>query len=374
MGGNSRCCTTRPYTILQPMEAMPVTGPSNARRRVFVQDDGFGRVTELVRGSALEILPRARAAGGDPESWEAEVVVIGTQPENVVAVRDLVNRMSTGAKTRVPVLVVTPCSTGVHRERMLEAGAADVVGDPTVRELELRVYRLADLHRSKRGADERVRKLEELMRERAAELEDARVQILERLARAAEYRDDDTGEHTRRVGALSGAIALELGMPPEEAEMVSRAAPLHDVGKIGISDGILLKPGRLTPKEVEVMRSHAMIGAQMLSGTDIPLLNLAATIALTHHEHWDGHGYPEGKSGGDIPLVGRIVAAADVFDALTTRRPYKDAWSIEETVAELEAERGRHLDPHVTDALLSLVDRNLLPPLIRKNLSAGRLN
>lgn len=372
--GNGGCWIQRSNRPAIPGEHIPVSGPSNIRPRVLVQDDSSGRVTELLNDCFVEMFAHGRDTCGELGSSRAEVVVLRTQPENVAAVRDLVCRLSMHVDRSIPMLVVTACSTRHHREQMLEAGATDVVDDPTGRELELRVGRLAHLYRSKREADERVMQLEEGMKKRDAELEDARVQVLERLARAAEYRDDDTGEHTRRVGALSGAIALELGVPPEQAEMVARAAPLHDVGKIGIADGILLKPGRLTSKEVEVMRSHAVIGAQMLSGTEIPLLNLAATIALSHHEHWDGNGYPEGKSGGDIPLVGRIVAAADVFDALTTRRPYKEAWSIDETVAELEAERGRHLDPDVTDALLSLIDRDALPPLIRKHLTAGSPN
>jgi PAS domain S-box-containing protein/putative nucleotidyltransferase with HDIG domain len=185
-------------------------------------------------------------------------------------------------------------------------------------------------------------------------LQAAQHEALQRLAIAAEYRDDETGQHTRRVGDLSARLAAELGLAAEEVELLRRAAPLHDVGKIGIPDTILLKPGRLTPDEFDQVKTHTVIGAKMLAGGGFPLLETAECIARSHHERWDGTGYPAGLAGGDIPLAGRIVAIADVFDALTHNRPYKSAWSKEEGLAEIEAQRGRQFDPELVDAFRML--------------------
>ena len=309
---------------------------------------------------------REPAIGAPDDLAAAEVLVLHLEEPEADDVASLVASLK--ARSSAPILALLGASTLRTRERVLEAGAADVVAGPcSERELRLRVARLLESRAAIRQLEHRARELELTVEKRDAELEDARVQILERLARAAEYRDDETGEHTRRVGALAAALAEGVGMPAEEVTLIERAAPLHDVGKIGVPDGILLKPGRLSQKEMEVMQAHTGIGARMLSGTDIRLLNLAATIAFTHHEHWDGNGYPEGMRGDDIPLPGRLVAVADVFDALTTKRPYKRAWPLEEAVAELEAQRGRHLDPDITDIALSLVLRDALPDPIREH-------
>jgi PAS domain S-box-containing protein len=188
----------------------------------------------------------------------------------------------------------------------------------------------------------------------AQRVEEAQFETLARLAAAAEYRDDATGEHTRRVGDLAGRLAAALGQPAELVRLIRLAAPLHDVGKIGIPDAILLKPGRLTEVEFEQMKRHATIGAQMLSAGASPQLALAEQIAGTHHERWDGTGYPAGLVGAAIPIAGRIVAVADVFDALTHARPYKKAWTRKDALAELRRERSRQFDPQVVDALLAL--------------------
>jgi putative two-component system response regulator len=184
------------------------------------------------------------------------------------------------------------------------------------------------------------------------QLADAQLEILERLALAAEYRDDDTGAHTRRVGESAAAIATALGLPQDEVELIRRAAPLHDVGKIAVPDAILRKPGRLTPEEFDQIKEHTVKGAAMLSGRAFPLLDLAQQIALTHHERWDGQGYPNGLAGDHIPLPGRIVAVADVFDALTHDRVYKEAWPAEEALHEIQTQAGRQFDPDVVEAFL----------------------
>ena len=179
------------------------------------------------------------------------------------------------------------------------------------------------------------------------------IEMLTRLAAAAEFRDDETGQHTRRVGELSVRIAERLGVPDLEIGLIRLAAPLHDVGKIALPDAILGKPGRLTVDEFEEMKTHATVGAQMLAGSAFALLEVAEQVALTHHEKWDGSGYPNGLAGEEIPMAGRIVAVADVFDALTHVRPYKAAWSRADAIAEITGHAGGHFDPRVVEAFLS---------------------
>lgn len=190
---------------------------------------------------------------------------------------------------------------------------------------------------------------------RTFELEQAQMEIVSRLARAAEYRDDETGEHTWRVGCNSAAIARALGWPAGDVQLLYSAARLHDVGKIGLRDSILLKPDELSSDEFELVRAHTAIGANILSGGSSRLLRMAEEIALSHHERWDGNGYPRGLAGNDIPLTARIVAVADVFDALIHERPYKRAWSVEEALAEIRIQSGRQFDPEVVDAFFRAV-------------------
>jgi len=199
--------------------------------------------------------------------------------------------------------------------------------------------------------------LEAAVLERTRDLELTHLEAVERLARAAELRDDDTGEHIERMSRLCELVARELGDSPAEARLLRQAAVLHDVGKIGLPDDILCKPGKLTPEAIEVMRRHTTMGAALLDGSRSPLMRLAETIARTHHERWDGTGYPAGLAGEAIPRAGRIAAVCDVFDALVSPRPYKQAWPVEEACAEIAAQSGRHFDPAVADALLAAVGR-----------------
>lgn len=201
--------------------------------------------------------------------------------------------------------------------------------------------------------------LERAVRQRTTELEEARLETLRRLALAAEYRDDETFEHTERVGHTCALIARELGLPEADITVLRQAAPLHDIGKLGISDSILLKPGKLTPKEFAQIQRHTTDGAKILSGSDSAVLQLAEQIALGHHERWDGTGYPNRLTGDAIPLFARIVALADVFDALTHARPYKRAWTVEDAVAEINRLRGTHFDPAIVDAFTRLNPHHL---------------
>jgi response regulator RpfG family c-di-GMP phosphodiesterase len=186
------------------------------------------------------------------------------------------------------------------------------------------------------------------------ELEDSRLETLQRLALAAEYRDDGTRQHTERVARTSFALAEHLGLPADQASLIYRAAPLHDVGKLAVPESILLKPGRLTPDEFAQVKSHTTTGGAILAGSSSEILRTAEEIALTHHEWWNGHGYPAGLAGEDIPLCGRIVAVADVFDALTHERPYKDAWPIDQAVDEIRSLRSSQFDPDIVAVFMEL--------------------
>ncbi|MHB8234155.1 MAG: HD-GYP domain-containing protein [Solirubrobacteraceae bacterium] len=209
-------------------------------------------------------------------------------------------------------------------------------------------------HQAEDQLADNARSLEKLVEERTRELDDARAETLRQLAIAAEYRDDETYQHTERVGHVASRLALGLGLPAGQVTLLRRAAPLHDVGKLAIPDCILLKPGKLTDEEFEVMKTHAELGARLLSSGSSRVLQTAAVIASTHHERWDGKGYPKGLRGDAIPLVGRIVAVADVFDALTHDRPYKEAWSVESACAEIERSAGSQFDPRVVAAFLAM--------------------
>lgn len=202
-----------------------------------------------------------------------------------------------------------------------------------------------------------------LLEHHIRDLEDARLETLQRLALAAEFRDDDTLHHTERVGRLAATVAEGMRLAPESVELIELAAPLHDIGKLGVSDTILLKPGPLTTEERDLMKRHTTIGASILAGSRFLVLRLGAEIALSHHEHWDGTGYPNGLAGEAIPLSARIVGVADVFDALTHDRPYKRAWPLDDALTEIAQLSGKQFDPRVVTAFLALDHEPPTPPV-----------
>lgn len=247
----------------------------------------------------------------------------------------------------MPVLVLTADATTPVKHRALAEGASDFITKPLDQvEVLLRINNLLQAHFHSVL-------LEAKVRERTLAFEVAQLETVQRLALAAEFRDDQTGLHTQRVGILSGLIANAMGLDPAFAELIRQAAPLHDVGKIGISDTILLKPGPLTSEEFATMKQHTKIGARIMAGSSSPILQMAEEIALYHHERWDGTGYA-GLAGESIPLSGRIVAVADVLDALLHARPYKPAWPLAEAVAEIRRQSGRQFDPRIVEAFLTL--------------------
>lgn len=264
----------------------------------------------------------------------------------------------------LPIVMVTALSSKDDRLRAVEAGANDFISKPIDRtELRIRVASLLKMKEAQDAVKRHRSELEETVKSRTAdlvqalaELEEAHrkthaahMEIVNRLAVAAEFRDQHTAEHIQRVSRYCAIIAAALGFSPDEVELVARAAAMHDVGKIGISDTILLKPGPLTPEERKVMEHHALIGAHILGRSESPILKAGEKIAISHHEKWDGSGYPRGLKGEEIPLYGRICAIADVFDALTSTRPYKKAFTCDEACRILQDGRGQHFDPFLLD-------------------------
>ena len=216
--------------------------------------------------------------------------------------------------------------------------------------------------RAEQHLSNEARRLQTMVDERTRDLNEARAETLQLLAVAGEYRDDETSQHTERVGAMAADIGRRMGLSDESVALLREAAPLHDIGKLAIPDEVLLKPGRLTEEEQQLMQTHTTLGARLLFGSRSPALQLAGVVAESHHEWWDGNGYPQGLIGSDIPLVGRIVTVADVFDALTHDRPYKPAWPVEQAIALIRSSAGTQFDPRIVEAFLALAGREGAEP------------
>lgn len=256
----------------------------------------------------------------------------------------------------LPVLVITAQTDGELRLKALSMGARDYVTKPfVVAELSQRIRNLLEVQLAYQDRTAEAAILEAKVSDRTRELEEAQLEILHRLARASEYRDNETGNHVERVSQSAKALALASGLNAITAHMILHASPLHDVGKIGIPDDILLRPGKLEGPDLQQMRSHVDIGASILRGNHSPVVRMAHSIALAHHERWDGEGYPNGTAGDAIPLEARIVAICDVFDALTSARPYKAAWPIEKAVDYLRSQSGKHFDPALVSCFLDIL-------------------
>jgi putative two-component system response regulator len=265
-------------------------------------------------------------------------------------VMDLV-RAETPSEDFFPIVMLTADISTETRLEALSHGATDFLTKPYDHvEAILRIRNLLQTRLMHNRIKKHNAELEGKVRERTADLEFARQEVLMRLARAAEFRDDETGQHTQRVGRNAGILAELIGLDPVECELIEKAAPLHDIGKLGIPDSILLKDGILTPEEFELMKTHTTIGGRILANGKSDVIQLAETIAMTHHEKWAGGGYPNGLVGEEIPIAGRIVAVVDVFDALTHERSYKAAWSFEEALSWLGERQGQAFDPRIVEA------------------------
>ncbi len=257
------------------------------------------------------------------------------------------------ADSYIPVLVLTAVDQPTIRHRALSAGARDFLGKPLdVSEVVCRIRNMLEvriLHNRHRNLNQI---LEEKVRQRTRELEETRQEVIHRLGRAGEYRDNETGNHVIRMSQFSYLLAKQIGLPKKQCNLILNASPMHDIGKIGIPDKILLKPGKLDAEEWEIMKTHVTKGTEILSGNDSSLMVTARNIAQHHHEKWDGSGYPEGLKGENISIEGRIVAICDVFDALTSERPYKKAWDLNEAVDWMKDQSGRHFQPEFLAAFL----------------------
>jgi len=249
-------------------------------------------------------------------------------------------------QAHIPVIFLTALNATEDERLAFEAGGVDFINKPFQPETLLaRVGTHMRLHAHERRLDRLVRERTAALEGKTIELEATRLQVIHQLGRAAEYKDDDTGTHVIRMSHYSRLLAEAAGLSTDRVDLLFKASPMHDIGKLGIPDAILKKPGKLTEEEFAVMQKHPAIGAGIIGNQKSELLDCARVVALTHHEKWNGKGYPRGRSGEDIPIEGRIVAIADVFDALTSERPYKQAWTVERTIEVMQKDTGSHFDP-----------------------------
>lgn len=255
-----------------------------------------------------------------------------------------------------PIIVLTAQHMQEFKQRALDNGARDYVTKPfDAGELLSRVHNMLEVQMAHKFMHHQNEILEHKVEERTEELAETRLKVVRYLGRAAEYRDNETGLHVIRMSQMSMLLAKSVGLDKYQCNLLLNAAPMHDIGKIGIPDHILLKPGKLDAKEWEIMKTHSAIGHDVFSGDSSDLILMAQEIAISHHEKWDGNGYPKGLKGEAIPLMGRITALADVFDALTSERPYKKAWSIEKAINYIQSESGVHFDPTLVEHFVKLL-------------------
>lgn len=268
---------------------------------------------------------------------------------------EAVEKLKANENTKnIPIIFVTAMNEDADEEKGFTLGAADYITKPVRGPIvKARVKLHLSLNNQKRLLEQQVSERTAELHKTNRELEETRHEIIRRLGRAAEYKDNETGNHILRMSKVCNIIAEGLGLKESECKIILNASPMHDIGKIGIPDKILLKPGKLDSKEWEIMKTHVNQGVEILEGHDSNLLKAAVEIAWTHHEKWDGSGYPNGLIGEKIPVSGRISAIADVFDALTSVRPYKKAWPVEEAVELMKSEKGKHFQPELIDIFLS---------------------
>lgn len=334
--------------------------------RIVIVDDNAVNVV-LMRGLLRQFEDVEAVEFTDPQRaliWllgnELDLLVLDYQMPILDGLAILRRLRQEPDKAHLPVLMVTADHEISLRHQALQAGANDFLTKPIDRiEFQARTRNFLALRRAQRQLADRAAHLAAEVAQATATIAAREQDTIERLSRAAEHRDPETGAHVQRMAHYSALIARELGWPPARQALLLRAAPMHDVGKVGTPDLILLKPGRLTPQELVVMRQHAQIGHDILAGSANPDLQAGAEIALHHHEKWDGTGYPRGLAGEAISPLGRVVAVADVFDALTSDRPYKAAWPLEQARDFLIENRGSHFDPACVDAFLNAWDEVL---------------
>ncbi len=344
---------------------------SKPKQRILVVDDtpenidilvevlsDYQRIVALDGAKALE----KAGAVNKPDLILLDVMMPGMDGFEVC------RRLKQDPQTRdIPVIFITALDEDKDETRGLELGGVDYITKPfSPAVVQARVRTHLALKKAQTELANQNVILEQRVTERTAQLrravdklKEASLETIIRLSRAAEYKDDDTGAHVLRMSHYAAAVARQMGWNEADTEKLLHAAPMHDIGKIGIPDRILLKPGKLDDEEWKIMRRHSHMGTEILTGSDSPVICLAEVVAYTHHEKWDGSGYPRGLAGEDIPLEGRITAIADVFDALTSKRPYKDPFPLDKSLAIIREGRGAHFDPQVVDAFFA-VEKELL--------------
>jgi putative two-component system response regulator len=336
--------------------------------RIAIVDDNpvnLKLMESLVKRANTEYQPLTFQDSAEGLAWcmsnETDLIIVDYMmpaPDGLEFIRRYRERAE---NADIPVLMITADHEKETRYAALEAGANDFLTKPIDNaEFRARLRNMMALRRSQKALADRAAWLAEKVAEATSEILDREHEMITRLSRAAEFRDPETGAHIQRMSNYSHLIAMQLSLPQAEQELILRAAPMHDVGKIAIPDHILLKPGKLDDAEFTIMKTHAEKGYEILRGSRSNLLDVAAIIARSHHEKFDGSGYPNGLVGEVIPLHGRIVAVADVFDALTTERPYKKAWEIERAVDFLHAGAGSHFDPLCVAAFIARLDDALI--------------
>ena len=290
------------------------------------------------------------------QSIQPDLLVLDLHMPHMEGFKIMDQLRTLGQDDYLPILVISQERNRVIQFSALEAGAKDFLVKPYDSiEVLLRIRNFLEVRMLHKQIREQNKLLEQRVRERTEELYQTQIDVIQRLSRAVEYRDSETGTHTMRMAQYCYSMSLALEMTPEECELISTASALHDVGKIGIPDRILQKPGKLTPEEWEIMKTHTTIGSELLAGSNSKFLKLGQEIALTHHEKWDGSGYPRGLKKDKIPLAGRICGLCDVFDALTSKRPYKEPWPVDEALKEIKAQAGRHFDPELVEEFFKIM-------------------
>lgn len=333
------------------------TDPKKAR--ILIVDDEFANVRLLEKMlSAMGYKNTVSTQDANEvvslyKKYDFDLILLDiSMPEiDGFGVMDQLNTFTNGELP--PILILSAQDMQSFRQRALDQGARDYVTKPfDANELMSRIRNLLEVHMAQKYMQYQNEILEQRVRERTNELHETRLQVVRRLGLAAEYRDNETGLHILRMSNIAALLGEAAGMNRYDSDLLLNAASMHDIGKIGIPDSILLKPGKLDPDEREIMKTHTTIGADILSGDNSDLLVMAHDIALSHHEKWNGQGYPNGLRGEESPLVGRITALADVFDALTSKRPYKAAWALNDAVKYIQSESGHHFDPDLVSLFM----------------------